>query len=82
MKWGRRRLGTQQLQAIPAPEPAPIELWRWIDPDDLSAAVPLLPSPFAEVCPLFWKEDLPLASSADGGVRAEPPPPTPASSRR
>jgi len=75
MKWWRRRLSTPESRAIPALAPTPIELWRWIDPDDLSAALPLLPSPFAEVFGLCV-----ILEATDAAVR-EQQPPTPEASR-
>ena len=60
----RLRLSTRQWEAIPAPAPTLIEPWRWIDPDDLWAALPLLPPPYAEVVRLYWQEQLSFADIA------------------
>ncbi len=45
-----------------------IELWRWVDPDDLTALLPLHPSPFAEVMHL----SLMLTQNAPAALEAAP----------
>lgn len=49
MKRGVVRLSRRERRSIPDAEMPRIELWRWVDPDDLTALLPLLRSPFAEV---------------------------------
>ncbi len=61
-KRGARRT-RREWESIPSSEAPPIEFWRWVDPDDLTALLPLLPSPFAEVVRLALRPP-PGASSA------------------
>jgi DNA-directed RNA polymerase specialized sigma24 family protein len=37
------RITRRQWEAIPAPEPATPQAWRWVEPEDLSEAIGLLP---------------------------------------
>ena len=52
------RLSRRKWESIKAPEPTSPEPWRWLGPEDLSAAIALLPSPYAEVMRMSVDERL------------------------
>jgi DNA-directed RNA polymerase specialized sigma24 family protein len=41
------RLTPRRWACVPAPDPGPMEPWRWLDPEDLDEAIAQLELPFA-----------------------------------